>query len=187
LRLRRGHILLVAGGAIAAISISVLGYYGMRLVANLDAEERYRVEPNGSVKVEQNISSTNQATYAVTFPNFTGGMPTVTIRDPADKVILEKRIQPPIVIEPFPVSDSGVYTLTLYNPSPDQVLEASILVSSQESLLGRADDSSGAMTVAFALLLVAGISAAIAGAVITILDKRRTGKMKQFGDTSDLV
>jgi len=36
-------------------------------------------------------------------------------------------------------------------------------------------------------MLIAGIIASIAGAVITVLDRRRTKKMRQFGDTSDLV
>ncbi len=39
----------------------------------------------------------------------------------------------------------------------------------------------------FGLMLMAGIATAIAGAVITVMDKRRISKMKQFGDTADLV
>ena len=44
-----------------------------------------------------------------------------------------------------------------------------------------------AMTVLILVtLLLIGIALAIAGAIITILDRSQINKMKQFGDTSDL-
>jgi hypothetical protein len=39
----------------------------------------------------------------------------------------------------------------------------------------------------FVFLLGIGIAVAIAGAIITILDRSRVKRMKQFGDTSDLI
>ena len=64
---------------------------------------------------------------------------------------------------------------------------ASVILDSQEAVLSRAGSLSPGITVTFGFVLVAGIAAAVAGAVITIVDRRRMGKMKQFGDTSDLV
>jgi hypothetical protein len=39
----------------------------------------------------------------------------------------------------------------------------------------------------FNFTLYAGIAVFVAGVIITVLDRQRTSKMKQFGDTSDLV
>ncbi|HEX2015037.1 MAG TPA: hypothetical protein VLA68_07400 [Nitrososphaera sp.] len=187
MRLGRGHILLITGGATVIVSLSLLGYYGMRFITNVEAEEKYQVDPNGSIEVQENITNTNQGAYVVAFPDFTGGRPIVTISDPSGQVIVDKALDPPIVIEQFPADKVGNYTLTLSNPSPDQVLEASVLLGTPESVLSRADISSAFMTLAFGILLVAGAGAIIAGVVILILDKRRMSKMKQYGDTTDLV
>lgn len=179
--------MLIAGGAVAAISLSVLGYYGMRLITNLEEQPRYSIPPNGSQKVQQIIANVSQGAYIVSFPNYDGGKPTVVLTDPTEKIVIQKEVDPPILIESFPVNIPGNYTLELSNPSPVQTLEASIILGSQESVLVVADISSAVMTLIFGFTLVAGIASAIAGAVITIMDKRRIAKMKQFGDTTDLV
>ncbi|MGI0025150.1 MAG: hypothetical protein ACREA4_08405 [Nitrososphaera sp.] len=187
MRLKRGHILLIAGGAVAAVSLTMLGYYGMKLITTIEGEEKHKIQPNDMIPVTANISNTEQGAYAVAFSDFTGGRPTVTIRDPSNQTILGKAVEPPFVIELFTVTDGGIYTLTLSNPSSDQVLEASVLLGSQENVLSKVDITTAIMTFAFGLLLIGGIAAAVAGAVITVIDKRRFVKMKQFGDTSDLV
>jgi hypothetical protein len=185
--LRRGHILLIAGGAAVAIGFSMLGYYGVRLIETLEREERFMIEPNGSAELKQNITAVGQGAYVASFPEFTGGEPVVTIRDPQDRLVLQRSVPPPIVLEAFPVAEAGVYTLTMSNPSEDSVLEAVMIMGNNEAVLSRAGSLSLELTVAFGFILVAGAAAAVAGAVITILDKRRISKMKQFGDTSDLV
>jgi hypothetical protein len=187
LRLRKGHIMLIAGGAIAAISLSVLGYYGLRLITNLEEQPKYSIPPSGSQQVQQNIANVSQGAYVVSFPNYDGGKPMVTLADPTGRTIVQKEVNPPILIESFPINVPGNYTLELSNPSPVQTLEASIILGSQESVLSTADISSAVMTLIFGFMLVAGIATAIAGAVITVMDKRRIARMKQFGDTTDLV
>jgi hypothetical protein len=179
--------MLIAGGAVAAISLSVLGYYGLRLITNLEEQPKYSIPPSGSQKVQQNIANVSQGAYVVSFPNYDGGKPTVVLTDPARQEIVRKEVDPPILIESFPISVPGNYTLELSNPSPVQTLEASIILGSQESVLSTADISSAVMTFIFGLMLMAGIATAIAGAAITVMDKRRISKMKQFGDTTDLV
>jgi asparagine N-glycosylation enzyme membrane subunit Stt3 len=75
----------------------------------------------------------------------------------------------------------------LLNPT-DQSLEAAIYFGGQEQVLNEKNYFSYAITLTlFMSLLGIGIALAIAGMVIIILDKRRTDKMKQFGDTSDLI
>ena len=73
------------------------------------------------------------------------------------------------------------------NPSSSSNLEAALVIDTQEAILNRAGALSPTITVAFGFMLVAGIGALAAGAVITVMDRRRASKMKQFGDTSDLV
>jgi hypothetical protein len=110
--LRRGHILLIAGGVAVAASLSVLGYYGLRLVETLGSGEKYMVEPNKSIQIMENITSSGQGAYLAMFPDFTGGKPGIIIRDPADRMVLQKSVDPPLVLEPFAVAEAGVYTLT---------------------------------------------------------------------------
>jgi hypothetical protein len=176
--------MLIAGGAMVAISFSMLGYYGLQFVNSIQQEEKRRVEPGGSIEVQQNIN-TSIGAYVVAFPDFEGN-PTVAIRDPAGKVLVNGSIDPPLIIQPFEAKEPGVYTLVLSNPT-DQILEASIILGENETVLSRSQLSSAMSALAFTSLLVVGIAVAIAGAIITVLDRRRINKMKQFGDTSDLV
>jgi hypothetical protein len=177
--------MLIAGGAMVVISFSMFGYYGLQFVNSIQQEEKLSVEPGGSLEIKQNINA-SQGAYVVAFPDF-DGQAAVTVLDPAGRILVDKNISPPIVLEPFKVEQPGVYTLTLFNPT-DQVLEATLVLGDQETVLSKGFDLPSAMTaVALTSLLGIGIAVTIAGAVITVLDKRRTSRMKQFGDTSDLV
>ena len=171
LHLRRGHIILIAGGAAAVASFTVFVY--------LITENTYSIQPNDSLTIRQFVSNASQGVYSISFPLFEG-QPNLKIVDAANKTIIEKAINPPVVNEVFPIAESGYYTLILTNPSSDATLEASILFGDSESYATQAQ-------LIFSFLLYAGIIATIAGAIITILDRRRISKMKRFGDTSDLV
>lgn len=175
---------MIAGGAMVVVSFSMLGYYGLQFVNSIQQDEKLRIEPGGSLEVMQNINA-SQGAYVVAFPEFSG-QPMITIKDPAGEVIVDKSISPPIIIEPFEAKEPGVYTLTLSNPT-EQTLEATVLLGDNEAVLSRSDLSSAVTALAFTSLLAIGIAVATAGAVITILDRRRISKMKRFGDTSDLV
>ena len=183
--LRRGHLLLIAGGTAVAVSLTVLGYYGMRLVETL--EEKYALEPGKSVEITRNLTSAGQGAYVAAFQELGGVNPVVTIRGPSGNVVVQKSVDQLIVLEAFPVVEAGVYSMNLSNPSMSSTLQAAIVLDSQEAVLSRAGALSPAITVAFGFMLVAGIGALVAGAVITIMDRRRFSRMKQFGDTSDLV
>ncbi|AFU57449.1 hypothetical protein Ngar_c05050 [Candidatus Nitrososphaera gargensis Ga9.2] len=185
MHLKRGHIMLIAGGALVVVSFSMLGYYGLQFVSSIQQDKSLTVEPGGSLQVQQNINA-SQGAYVVAFPNFKG-QPSVTITGPGGQVVVERTIEPPIIIEPFDAEQPGAYTLVLSNPT-DQVLEANIVLGDQETVLSRGINISSAVTaLVFTSLLGIGIAVAVAGAIITILDRRRISKMKQFGDTRDLV
>jgi hypothetical protein len=163
--------MLIAGGAAAVISFAVFVY--------LITENTYSIRPNESLIIRQFVSNASQGVYSISFPLFEG-QPNLKIVDAKNKTIVEKTINPPVVNEVFPITESGYYTLTLTNPSPDATLEAAILFGDQDSYATQ-------VQLIFSLLPYAGITTVIAGAVITILDRLRISKMKQFGDTSDLV
>lgn len=176
--------MLIAGAAMAATSLLLLAYYGLQFVTSIQQEEKLRVEPGSSIEVQQRINASLGA-YVVAFSDF-DGQPTVAVRDPAGRVIVNKSISPPIVIEPFDVEQPGVHTLVLSNPT-GQVLEASVVLGDNATVLSRSSLTSAMSALAVASLFAVGTAVAIAGAVITILDRRRINNMKQFGDTSDLV
>jgi hypothetical protein len=177
--------MLIAGGAMVAIGFSMLGYYGLQFVNSIQQDEKLRVEPGGSLQVQRNINA-SQGAYVVIFPDFEG-RPTVIIKDPSGHIVIERAIEPPIVLQSFDVMQTGVYTLVISNPT-DQILEPFIVLGDQDTVLSQGIDFSATMTaLAFTSLLGIGVAVAIAGAVITVLDRRRISKMKKFGDTSDLV
>lgn len=172
MHLRRGHITLIAGGAAAVVSFAISTF--------LLVENTYSIKPNDRLIVQQFFPNNgSQGVYSISFPSFEG-QPNLKIMNSINQTIVEKTITPPIVSETFAAVESGNYTLILANPSPDKTLEASVLFGDRGSFA-----STEQLIASF--ILSAGIIAAIAGAVITILDRRRASKMKQFGDTSDLV
>jgi len=175
---------LIAGGAMVAISVLMLAYYGLQFVSSIEQEEPITVEPGKSIEVQQNINASLGA-YVVAFQDFEG-QAAVKISDQSGRPVVEKGISPPLVMELFEVRKPGVYTMVLSNPT-DGVLEAAVVLGDSETVLERTQLSSAVMALAFTSLLVIGAAVLIAGAVITILDRRRISKMKQFGDTSDLV
>jgi hypothetical protein len=112
----------------------------------------------------------------------------MTIKDPANRTVLSTPIEPPVAFRTFSTAGSGNYTLDLLNPSNSSAIQvAASLGDQQEVITKRLDLSAAVAAVVFGFLIVAGIGVTIAGGVLTIFDKRRISKMKQYGDTSDLV
>jgi hypothetical protein len=171
LQLRRGHIVLIAGGAVTVASFAMSVY--------LLAGNTYSIQPGDRLVIQRPVSNASEGIYNISFPLFEGEA-RLQILNPMNQTIVEQAISPPIVNEVFAPAASGDYTLILTNPSEDSTLEASIL-------FGDRDSYATSEHLLFSFLLYAGIIAVIAGAAITILDRRRISKMKQFGDTSDLV
>ena len=161
---------MIAGGAVATVSFATFIYL---LAGNI-----HTIKPNDSLTIQRFISSNaSQGVYRISFPLFEG-KPNLKIVNPINQTIVERTIDPPLVSEVFTITESGYYTLVITNPSADTTLEATILFGDRESF---------ATPELVSNFVYVGIIAAIAGAVITVLDRRRTNKMKQFGDTSDLV
>ena len=178
--------MLIVGGAIAVISFSMLGYYTMQFVNIIQQEGKHTIEPGGSINLQENISNTpGIGIYVVAFAEF-GGQASVIIMDNTGKIIVNKHIDPPIAIEPFNAEVPGLYNLKVINPT-DQKLEASIGFGDQDDMLSRKNLFSAMAVLTLVTLLLIGIALAIAGAIITILDRSQINKMKQFGDTSDLI
>ena len=171
MHLKRGHIMLIAGGAVAVASFAASLY--------LLSGNTHSIPPDDNLIIQRFVSNTSQGVYSVSFPLFEG-QPSLRIVDAANRTIVEETISPPIANGVFTIAASGNHTLILANPEPDVTLEVSVFFGDQESF-------ATSEQLVFNSLLYAGIIAVIAGAVITILDRRRIGKMTQLGDTSDLV
>lgn len=184
--LKRGHILLAVGGAIAVISFSMLGYYGLQFVNVIQQEAKYTIESHGSINMLQNINNTQGVgMYVVALAEF-DGQASVIIMDHTGRIIVDKNLNSPITIEPFDAEVPGLYNMTLLNPT-DRVLEAAMSFGDWESVLSRKNLFSPMTVLIFVFLLGIGIALALAGAIITILDRSRIKRMKKFGDTSDLI
>ena len=184
--LKRGHITVIVGGAIVVISFSMLGYYAMQFLTAIQQDGKYVIQPGRSVNLTRSIYDA-QGIYVIAFADLVGGQASVTIKDHVGKIVVDKKVNPPTIVEPFNTEVPGVYNLTLLNPT-DQKLEAAIYFGGEGQMLSEKNYLFSAITMTVLMsLLGIGIAVAIAGIVITILDRRRINKMKHFGDTSDLI
>ncbi len=66
-------------------------------------------------------------------------------------------------------------------------MDVAAILGYNETIIQESGLSFATLAMTFISLLFVGIALLVAGAAITILDRRRINKMKQFGDTSDLV
>ncbi len=188
LRLRRGPILLIAGGAIMAIGFAIFTYYTVLFATKLLAENKYNIEPANATSVERFIrKNATEGTYIVALVQ-AAGQPGLKITDPAGQVLVDKQLEGTLAMDTFGLTQDGNYTLTVANTSPDSALEANIVFGDQKSIIESGlDINPVTLSVMFNFTLYAGIAVFAAGVIITVLDRQRTSKMKQFGDTSDLV
>lgn len=176
--LRRGHILLMAGGAIIVSSFGVLAYYAVNFLAGIQNENKSILQPDDSLVVRKYIEKESLQGIVVVTAQELGYELNVAVSSPANKTIITPQNVPLPFVGRFSVEETGDYTLIVVNPlANNQTLNASA------SLVVTANFTDPTIAVVF----VAGIVVAIAGLALTILDRQRRKKMKRFGDTSDLV
>ena len=192
MRLRRGPILLIAGGAIMAVGFAIFSYYTVLFAAKLVAETGYSVDPFGKISITKFISSQNasQGTFIIVLQQGLGGQqqPVIKIDGPSGAALIEKQLAETLTIDTFPVTETGNYTLTLANTSPGSSLKTNVIFGDQRTIIESGlSVSPDTLSLVFNLTLYTAVTIIIAGAIITILDRKRISKMKQFGDTSDLV
>lgn len=183
MRLKRGHIFLIAGGVLIAVGLFASGYYGEQVLEDM---QKHTIQPNSYVQIVQNIPA-GSGLYIVAIPEFeSNSQPAVKVTDPSGETLVQKTVQAPFVSEPFSAATAGNYTLTITNMSQDTVLDASGIIGDQqaiESVLGTSFLISSALLVLF---FASGVVVAAIGVVLTVLDARKAKNMKQFGDVSDL-
>lgn len=182
-------MLLVGGGALAAIGLGIFLYSTIEFANNLMNDNRYRIGPGESQSITQFIGNVSEGAYIVALQE-TFIQLNLSITNPSNMTIVERQVSlspnDAPIFERFPVDESGDYVLTLANPSADAAVDISAVLGDNESIL-ETGFSFASLALTFVSMFVTGIAVAIAGAVITVLDRRRISKMKQFGDTSDLV
>jgi hypothetical protein len=186
LRLKRGYLILIAGGAIVAVGLGLFAYSTITFASSLLNENRYALEPSGSHVITRFISNTSGGAYLVAFPE-PGGRIGIMLASPSNvtladhSVLLAPADQP--VYETFQAVETGDYSLILTNLSTADAMSISAILGDVQSI----GFPVSSVAVTAIILFIAGIAATAAGAIITVLDRRRITKMKQFGDTSDLV
>jgi hypothetical protein len=187
LRLARGHILLIAGGAIVAFSFVASNYYASQFLQEIQNVNRYTVQPGGTLEFQQNITSSDGA-YVVAFPDYSGTPVQASVRvdSPSGATVLVRDLDLPFYSESFAAQTAGNYTLTLANEA-GAPMDASVIFGEQAAVGEVIGMPTAVSTAISSLLLVAGIIVLIAGGAIMVIDRRKAQKMKQFGDMSDLV
>ncbi len=187
MRLARGHVLLIAGGAIVAFSFFASNYYASQFLQEIESVNRYTVEPSGSLQFRQNITSGDGA-YVVAFPDYseTPVQASIRVDNPSGATVLVREVDLPFYSEPFAAQTAGNYTLSLVNEA-DTPVDASVIFGEQAAVSEVIGMPTAVSTAISSLLLIAGIIVLIAGGAILILDRRKAQKMRQFGDMSDLV
>ena len=160
--------MLIAGAAIMIISYVVaIPYF---LPQGSDGAE-YSIRPGEATAITHNLSP-GQAAFSVNFQELPE-KPVMTVKDQSGKVLYNGTATGSPFVVPVNASAAGNYTLFIANPS-SETLRAVVLVG----------DEATAVTLGF--IQIAGIMVLAAGAIVTVLDSRRSKKMRQFGDVSDL-
>lgn len=189
MRLKRGHILLLAGGGITAVSLGIFTYSTVILADSLLNDNRYVVSPGGSQTIRQFINQSALGAYIIGFSEAPAQL-NIRLAGPSDITLDQRRVSvsptDPPVFEQFRIAEGGEYSLIIANPS-DEAVDVAAILGDNETIIQESGLSFATLAMAFISLLFVGIALLVAGTAITILDRRRINKMKQFGDTSDLV
>ena len=165
-----------------AISFAVLA---VKLFTAIQGGDRYTIQPGKQLLLKAFINSTDGA-YFVSPVEPTDVIPTATVIGPSNITHIANRpINPYTAFTQFNSSRSGNYTLILSNPSSNSTIEITAALGTADVVFSKTLDLNTTPLI-FATLF-SGIGAVIVGGVVTVLDRRRISKMKQYGDTSDLV
>jgi len=168
-----------------AVGFAIFAYYTVSFATKLLSENKYVADPAGTASIPKFISqNATEGTYIVALAE-AAEQAGLKIEDPSGKALVEKQLTENPSMGTFATTEDGNYTLTVTNASPNS--EVHIIFGDQESIAGGLGVDPVTLGVVFNFTLYAGISVFIAGIIITILDRQRANKMKQFGDTSDLV
>lgn len=181
LRLTRGLITLIAGGAIIIASFAIaipLLVPQQRDNGEGNDGSQYTIAPGQTVEIRRQVGGDapgSQVAYSVTFQDLKGTMPAITVTGPGGQVLHRNNVTSFVAAAPVEATRQGNYTLAITNPSATETLEAFVIFGEPQPEL-----------VASSFMLYAGIIVVAAGIALSVMDRVRTKKMKQFGDVSDL-
>ncbi|MEO9320650.1 MAG: hypothetical protein ABI361_08265 [Nitrososphaera sp.] len=172
---------MIAGCIVFAISITA---FSAKLIAVVQTGEKYTIAPGSRLVLSSYINSTSGAYFVD--PNETSmNYPVLTVVGPLNNTLIANRhVDVYTAMGQFPASRAGNYSLVLANPTGGNLLVGAIFGASE-------DVFSQTFYIGLIPVIYAGAYSGIAsvaiGAVVTVLDRRKMTKMKQFGDMSDLV
>jgi hypothetical protein len=183
--LQRGYVLLLAGGAIVAAGFAASVYYLGEFLSELERAGVHDVAPRGSFEMVQEISGT-QGAYFVAFPgNDENPMrAAIKVSGPSGSII-EREVDLPFYSEQFAVQSAGNYTLFISNMS-ESTMQVAAIIGDPDAIAEIVGTSTIVSSAAASLVVVAGIAALAVGGALVIIDRRKTQRMKHYGDVSDL-
>jgi len=171
-----------------AIGFAIFTYYTVLFATKLLGENIHTIGPANTTSIVRFISrNATEGTYIVALPQSVG-QPGLKIMGPSGQVLVDKQLTETVTMGTFNVTQDGNYTLVVANTSPNLPLESNIVFGDQKSIVESGlDINPVTLGATFNFTLYTGIAVFIAGVIVTVLDRQRASKMKQFGDTSDLV
>ena len=164
--------MLVIGGAILVVSFVIASLYVAPQVNPEKDGDEYRIAPGDVLAVERQIT-TGQGLYTVAFPELVGNQ-LITVKGPDNATLVERPADSRLVGGVVEAGVAGSYTLAVSNGSGSEV---GVFVFFEEQ---------APISIAMSFMLYAGLIVLVAGVAVTILDRLRSKKMRQFGDVSDL-
>lgn len=186
MQLQRGYVLLLAGGAIVAAGFAASVYYVNEFLSEIEKAGVYTVEPRESFEIVQGIGET-QGAYFVAFPGYEENPVRASVRvtDPSGDTVVERDVDLPFYSEQFAAPSAGNYTFTISNPS-ERSIAVSAIIGDPESISEIVGVSTIASSAVASFILIAGIAVLVAGGALVAVDRRKTQKMRHYGDLSDL-
>lgn len=184
--MQRGYVLLLAGGAVVAVGLAASVYYVGAFLSEIEKTGVHAVAPRETLEIVQRINGT-QGAYFVAFPRYDENpvRASIMVSGPASDTVLESEIDLPFFSEQFAAASEGNYTLAVTNPT-ESVVDVSAIMGDPESIAEIVGASTIASSAASSFIVMAGIAALATGGALVIIDRRKTQKMRHYGDLSDL-
>jgi hypothetical protein len=178
-------MVLLAGGAIVAAGIAASVYYVGEFLSEIERTGVHSIDPRGSFEIMQTISGT-QGAYFVAFPGYDENpvRAAIKVAGPSGNIV-EREVDLPFYSEQFAVQGAGNYTLAISNLS-ESTIQVAAIIGDPEAIAEIVSASTIASSAVASFVVIAGIAALLAGGALVVIDRRRTKKMKQYGDLSDL-
>ncbi len=168
--MKRSIIVLISGGIILLGGLIVLGIVAQSAISEMRNKE-YTLGPRETVEIRERIEGEEyfSGVYAIEIIEQGDSVLRIEIKDPDDIQIISRQFDAPFVIDNFDAKKEGLYTMTIHNSSPRDMIRISAALGG--------DVYSGSTDPMIAIgmpsyIVILGMILLVAGGISYLMEKR---------------